>query len=58
MEDGHDIELIIIGIIAEDGRTFYKQVVEADHALSNDFVFHNVIPALDQCPSGRNKRKH
>src|SRR5262245_50142704 len=58
MEDGHERELISTGIIAEDGRMFYKQVVAADYALSNDFVFHTVIPALAPCPSGRHKRTH
>src|SRR5262245_61681717 len=58
MEDGYGIDLISIGVVAEDGRTFYKQVVEADHSRSNTFVFHNVLPHLNDCPSGRGKREH
>jgi 3'-5' exoribonuclease Rv2179c-like domain len=58
MEDGCSIDLISVGVVAEDGREFYKQVVEADHSQSNTFVLHNVLPYLEQCISARSKRYH
>lgn len=47
IEDGKTIELISIGAIAEDGRTFYAENSEVDLSKANDFVKKFVIPELD-----------
>lgn len=46
MEDGKAIELLSIGIVAEDGREYYAESAEADHSHGNDWVKENVIPHL------------
>lgn len=40
----HPIELISIGIVAEDGREFYAISNEFDAATANDWVKENVLP--------------
>jgi 3' exoribonuclease, RNase T-like len=47
MEDGKTIELLSIGIVAEDGREYYAISRDADWLDANDWVAANVIPALE-----------
>lgn len=46
IEDGHTIEFISIGIVAEDGREYYAEVSECDHSKASDWVKKNVLPHL------------
>lgn len=51
-EDGRTIDLISIGIVAEDGREFYAVSTEFDAEACNDWVAANVLPLLpsaDDC---------
>ena len=50
-EDGTIIDLISIGIVAEDGREYYSQSVDVDGDKVNPWVLKNVIPHLTQCPN-------
>jgi hypothetical protein len=43
IEDGKTIDLISIGIVAEDGRERYWESSEADHSKANDWVRENVL---------------
>lgn len=45
-EDGKTIELISIGIKAEDGREFYAVSTEFEPSRCNDWVVANVLPHL------------
>jgi hypothetical protein len=45
-EDGHTIDLISIGIVAEDGREYYACNQEAQLHRVNDWVRANVLPKL------------
>lgn len=58
MEHWASIELLSIGLVAEDGRTYYRQVVNVDHGRANQFVRDYVLPQLTACPSGMNKQQH
>lgn len=40
------IELISLGIVAEDGREFYAENVDFDQRMGNDWVRANVVPQL------------
>lgn len=46
IEDGRTIELISIGIVAEGGREFYAEVLDADLSRASDWVKENVLPHL------------
>lgn len=52
LEDGKTIDLISIGIVAEDGRTYYAVSDEATHGKlnrrirKNDWLMTNVVPSL------------
>lgn len=46
IEDGQTIDLLSIGIVAEDGREFYAEVQDADLSRANEWVQANVIPSL------------
>ena len=46
IEDGTTIELISIGVVAEDGREFYAVSTEFDPARAGDWVRANVLPKL------------
>lgn len=46
MEDGRTIDLLSIGLVAEDGRELYAVSNEADHSHANEFVRDAVIPHL------------
>lgn len=45
-EDGRTIDLISIGVKAEDGREFYAASIEARLDLVNDWVREHVLPNL------------
>ena len=47
IEDGKTIDLISIGVVSEDGRTYYAEVEGCDLSRANDWVKANVIPHLD-----------
>ena len=49
IEDGKTIDLLSIGIVAEDGREFYAENGEADKSRSNQWVRDNVLPHLRVC---------
>lgn len=46
IEDGKTIDLISVGIVAEDGRTYYAECHECDLTKANDWVKENVFPTL------------
>jgi len=46
IEDGKTIDLMSIGIVAEDGRSYYAECEECDLSRANDWVKANVIPHL------------
>jgi|SRR5215471_6980597 len=46
IEDGRTIDLISIGIVAEDGRTFYAENMDCDLSRASDWVKENVLPHL------------
>lgn len=46
IEDGKTIALMSIGIIAEDGRTYYAESAECDLSRASEWVQQNVIPHL------------
>lgn len=46
IENGTTIDLISIGILAEDGRTLYKQNSECVFSKASDWVWRNVFPHL------------
>lgn len=52
IEDGTVIELISIGVVAEDGREFYAVSTEFDQARAGNWVRQHVLPKL---PSQSNK---
>lgn len=47
IEDEKAIELISIGIAAEDGRLYYAETEECDLSRASEWVRQNVIPYLD-----------
>jgi hypothetical protein len=58
IEDGKTIDLISIGIVAEDGREYYAQFVEVDYNRASPWVQDNVIAHLTSCPTGTVKFHH
>lgn len=46
IEDGRTIDLLSIGVAAEDGRTYYAEPAEADRSRADSWVESNVIPHL------------
>lgn len=46
IEDGKTIDLISVGIVAQDGREFYCLNLDCDHSLANDWVKANVLAYL------------
>lgn len=46
IEDGRTIDLISIGVVAEDGRTYYAESSECDLSRANPWVKQNVLPHL------------
>lgn len=53
-EDGRTIELISIGIVAEDGRRFYAEALDArEQCARSDWLMQNVLPHLQGEPKSR-----
>jgi len=50
IEDGKTIDLISIGIVAEDGREFYFANADCDLSKASDWVKENVIAHLPNSP--------
>ncbi len=46
IEDGKTIDLISIGLVAEDGRSLYRQNVDCQFSKASDWVWRNVFPHL------------
>jgi len=46
IEDGHTIDLISIGLVREDGRTYYAESGECDISKTSEWVQKNVLPNL------------
>lgn len=46
IEDGHTIELLSIGLVREDGATYYAEPIEADATKAGDWVKEHVLPQL------------
>lgn len=53
IEDGITIELISIGIVADDGREYYAECKEADLRRASQWVKDNVFPHLTGKPTPR-----
>lgn len=56
IEDGRTIDLISIGLVREDGETFYAECEECDISRASEWVKNNVLPHL-KGGSFRMKRK-
>jgi hypothetical protein len=52
IEDGKTIDLISIGIVAEDGREFYALSKECDFSKASDWVLENVLRPIGLDRSG------
>ncbi len=50
IDDGRHIELISIGVVAEDGREYYAQSVEFDESKASLWVQEHVLQSLVVCP--------
>lgn len=46
IEDGKTIDLMSIGVVAEDGRTYYAESEECDLSRATPWVKENVVPYL------------
>lgn len=46
IEDGKTIDLLSIGLVRDDGATYYAEPIEADWSRADDWVAANVIPSL------------
>jgi len=53
IEDGKTIELISIGIAAEDGRTYYAEVEGVDYSRADPWLHENVFPHLTGATKAR-----
>ena len=47
IEDGKTIDLISIGMVAQDGRSYYAENLSCDRSKASDWVRENVLPHLD-----------
>ena len=52
IENGSTIDLVSIGIVAEDGREYYAVSTDADHTKANKWVREHVLDKLPN-PSSR-----
>ena len=52
IEDGRTIELVSVGVVAEDGREFYAVSTDFDPATAGPWVRRNVLPKLPNPSSG------
>lgn len=59
IEDGTTIELISLGVVAEDGREFYAVSTEFDPRRAGEWVRNHVLPKLPSpsSPAWRNRRQ-
>lgn len=57
IEDGKTIELISIGLICEDGLSYYAENSECDHSRASPWVKKNVFPHLVGGQSRAPRRK-
>lgn len=55
IEDGKTIDLISIGIVAEDGRKYYAEFLDCNLSRASDWVKENVVPHLWSRPSNHKK---
>lgn len=57
IDDGKAIDLISIGIVAEDGKELYLQSCEFQAQMASEWVWQNVYPHLKRCnqPYGEQK---
>jgi hypothetical protein len=46
IEDGRTIDLLSIGLVREDGATYYAEPSETDRGRASDWVNENVVPYL------------
>jgi hypothetical protein len=46
IEDGRTIELLSIGLVREDGGTYYAEPAETDRSRASEWVLENVLPHL------------
>lgn len=51
IEDGKTIDLLSIGIVAEDGRELYLEILEADWSKASQWVKDNVLVSLGKGPT-------
>jgi hypothetical protein len=56
IEDGKTIDLISIGIVAEDGRELYLQNLDCNFAAASDWVVRNVLINLQHYDMGTGRR--
>lgn len=52
IEDGRTIDLISIGMVREDGKTYYAESADCDFSRASGWVAKNVIPHLDYTKEG------
>lgn len=58
IEDGKTIDLLSIGIVAEDGRELYLEILEADWSKASQWVKDNVLAHMGHGPTvGREEAK-
>jgi len=57
IEDGQTIDLISVGVVADDGREFYAESTEADLGRANEWVRDNVLSHLWHRQSGDERRQ-
>lgn len=50
IDDGETIDLISIGIVADDGREYYAQSSQFNVHGANAWIWQNVFPHLSVCP--------
>jgi len=58
IEDGKTIDLISIGIVAEDGREFYALNADCDWTKASDWVKENVLAGLPPKPEDKPKAEY
>lgn len=46
IEDGKTIELLSIGMVREDGTTYYAEPAETDRSRADDWIKANVLPHM------------
>jgi hypothetical protein len=58
IDDGKTIDLISIGIVAENGSELYLQSCEFDHRKASEWVKENVLAHLVMCRHTEHYRRH